>query len=124
MVKIKVVAYWTDIFDKEREDTFYVDKFDENAKKLIYDRIRTYFTEDIPTDEELEKNYDLYIEVKGPVLLCDLCGWETEKLFTISLVEIPKNYGVCKECFELVQIGLEFFKKKILQCNPDILGNK
>ena len=113
MVKIKVVAYWTDPFDKERDDVFYVDEYNENIKKFICDRIRSYFVEDIPSDEELEKYHDLFIEIEGAVYLCDLCGHEIEKLYTISLVEKQKDYGVCEKCFQKVENSLEQFKKTI-----------
>jgi len=124
MVKIKVIAYWTDPLDKERDDTFYVDEYNENTKNFIYDWIRSYFIENIPSDEELEKNHDLLIKVEGAVFLCDLCGLETEKLFTISLVEKQKDYGVCERCFQKVGNSLEQFKEENLRWKTQILGNK
>jgi hypothetical protein len=124
MVKIKVVAYWTDIFDRERDDIFYVDEYNEKIKTLICDWIRSYFVEDVPTDEELEKYYDLFIKVEGAVFLCDLCGYETEKPYTLSLVEIQKDYGVCERCFQKVENSLEQLKEENLRWKTEILGKK
>jgi hypothetical protein len=124
MVKIKVTAYWTGYPDKEKEDTFYVDEYNEDVKRFIYDFIRSYFIEDIPSDEDLEKDYDLFIEVEGAVFLCDLCGLETEKLHTISLVENQKDYGVCGRCFQKVENGLEQFREENLRWRTEILGKK
>jgi hypothetical protein len=124
MVKIKVVAYWTDTLDRERDDVFYVDEYNENTKKIIYDWVRSYFVEDVPSNEELEKYYDLFIEAKGAVFLCDLCGYETEKLQTISLVEIKKDYVVCERCFQKVENSLEQFKEENLKWKTEIIGNK
>jgi hypothetical protein len=124
MVKIKVVAYWTGYPDKEREDTFYVDEYDEKTKKFIYDWIRSYFVNDIPSDEDLEKYHDLFIEVEGAVFLCDLCGLETEKLYTISLVESQKDYGACERCFQRVENDLEQFREENLRWRTEILGKK
>jgi len=124
MVKIKVTAYWTGYPDKEREDTFYVDEYNESVKRHIYDWVRSYFIEDIPSDEELEKDYNLLIEVEGAVFLCDLCGRETEKLHTISLVESKRDYGVCKRCFQRVENSLEQFREENLGWKTEILGKK
>ena len=124
MVKIKVAVYWTDPFDKEKEDIFYVNEYDENTKKIIYDWIRSYFIEDIPSDEDLEKYHDLFIQVEGAVFLCDLCGHETEKLQTISLVEIQKDYGVCERCFKRLENSLEQLKERNLKWKTEIIGNK
>jgi hypothetical protein len=124
MVKIKVMAYWTGYPEKEREDTFYVDEYNEETKKFIYDWIRSYFIEDIPSNEELEKIYDLQINIEGPVFLCDLCGHETEKLYIISLVENQRDYGACERCFQRVENSLEQFKEENLRWKTEILGKK
>jgi hypothetical protein len=124
MVKIKVTTYWTGYPDKEREDTFYVDEYNENVKRHIYDWIKSYFIEDIPSDEELEKNHNLFIEVEGAVFLCDLCGREAEKLHTISLVEKQKDYSICESCFQKVENSLEEFREENLRWKTEILGNK
>jgi hypothetical protein len=124
MVKIKVVAYWTDTLDRERDDVFYVDEYNEKTKTLIYDWVRSYFVEDVPSNEELEKYYDLFIEAKGAVFLCDLCGHETEKLHTISLLEAQKDYEVCERCFQKVENGLEQLREENLKWKTEILGKK
>ena len=115
MVKIKVVAYWTDPLDRERDDVFYVDEYNENTKRLIYNWVRSYFVKDIPSDKKLEKYYDLHIDVEGAVFICDLCGLESEKLYTISFLDNQKDYGVCPKCFQKVENSLEQFREENLK---------
>ena len=124
MVKIKIIAFWTDTIDREREDIFYVDEYNEEAKQSIYNWIRSYFIENIPTNEELEKIYDLQINIEGPAFLCDLCYRETEKLYTISLLEISQDYAVCEKCFQKIKNRLEELKEENLKWRTEILGKK
>jgi hypothetical protein len=124
MIKVKVEAYWKPHPDLERIDEFYVDEYNEEIKKYIYDRVRKHFMDGTPDDEELEKYYSLTIEVGKAVYLCDLCGYETEKLYFISLMADNKTYDVCFNCYQKVGYYLEQLKKENLKWKINILGNK
>jgi len=124
MIKIKVEVYWELHPDIERTKYFYVDEYNEETRKIIFDWIRSYFVDDIPDYEVLEKYYGLKIDVEGAVFLCDLCERETDKINTISLMVEPNDYDLCQTCYQKVVDHLEETKKENLKWRTDILGDK
>jgi len=125
MVKSKILIIWKPNPEREREDLIYVDVFSNSSKnKIIYDYLRKFYEDDIPDDDFLKEYVIDEIKDLGTVYLCDLCGNEAEKLYTISFVEKQRNYGVCERCFQNIENSLEQFKKENLRWKNNILGNK
>jgi hypothetical protein len=124
MIKIKIEAYWKPHPDIERTEEFYVDEYNEDVKKYIYDWIKKCFIDIMPSNKELEEYYSLYVERENAVYLCDLCGNEAEKLYTVSLMKDGKEYDLCYRCYQKVGDYLEKTKVDNLKWKINILGNK
>jgi hypothetical protein len=124
MIKTKVEVYLEPHPDIEIEEEFYVDQYNEEVKKIIYNWARKGFIDDIPDDKELEETYSLSINVGGVVFLCDLCGRENEELYFISFLRDNKTYDVCQDCYQSIFNKLEELRKNNLKWKTNIIGNK
>jgi hypothetical protein len=105
-------------------DEFYVDEYNDEVKKYIYDWVRKHFIDVTFDDKELEEYCSLQLDIGRAIYLCDVCGRETEKFYFVNLSENQKDYDLCQDCYQSVANYLEKTKRESLKWKTNILGSK